>query len=93
METDLAQMLAFCVVMLDSALDGSLGDPGILQNAGLASGGAQASLDTLRSELDQVLDADAAAEAIREIGAATTGMPGAERVEAVAFCAEMANEP
>jgi len=89
METDLAQMLAFCVVMLEYAL----GDPGILQSAGLANGGAEASLDTLRSELDQALDADAAAEAIREIGAATTGMPGADRAEAVAFCAEMANQP
>ena len=88
METDLAQMLAFCVVMLENAL----GDPGILQSAGIPSGGAEASLDTIRAELDQALDADAAAEAIKEIGAATTGMPGADRVEAVAFCAEMANQ-
>ena len=84
MEADLAQIIAFCVVMLENAL----AEPGILEGVGISIESAAASLDTIRAGLDQELGANAAAEALSEIDAATNDMPRDDREEAVAFCAE-----
>lgn len=89
METDIAQMLAFCLVMIGNAL----ADPGVLQNAGVAIAEAEASLDMIRAGLGQELSADEAAAVISEIGEATGAMTGTDREEAASFCVDMASQP
>lgn len=88
MEIDLGQMLAFCLVMLESAVS----DTSLLEGAQTAGDEALAALEAVASGLNREFGDSGALEAVAEAEQAVAGMPTADQHEAITFCVDFAGD-